>query len=97
MAGYTIDHVGAKIIITNEKALTIEDNLAIAELRIKGYAVEVKKRKNNKAQGKTKAYYQSKLTEEQWAEFDKICNQPASETGGFFAARKHAKNEWGIE
>ena len=97
MAGYTVDHVNAKIIITNEKALTTEDNLAIAELRIKGYAAEVKKRKNNKAQGKTKAYYKSKLNKEQWAEFEKICKQPASENGGFFAARKHAKDEWGIE
>ena len=96
MAGYTVDHVGAKIIITNEKALTDTENLAIADLRMKGYSVEIKKRKNNKAKGKTKAYYQKKLTEEQWAEFERICNQPASEEGGFFAARKYAK-KLGIE
>lgn len=96
MAGYTVDHVSAKIIITNEKALTDAENLAIADLRMKGYSVEVKKRKNNKAQGKTKAYYKSKLTKEQWAEFEKICNQPASKKGGFFAARKYAK-ELGVE
>lgn len=88
---YEVNHSTKQVIATSEKQ-TVNEDLEIAQFVGNGYEfIEYVKPKKKRA-SKNKAYYLKRLSEEDKAEFERLCKQPLG-SGGWQQAKKFAESK----